>query len=341
MKQPQQPSIRDVAELAGVSVGSASRVINEAANVTDSVRERVLRAIAELNYRPNHAAQSLRLRASRTVGCLMADVTNQIYGQMFHALEDRFRRAGYVTLIANSLHSTEREVEILNTFRGRGIDALVIAPVSERDPTLTATLSKMDIPLVILNSDIAVERDRIQFDYLPGIRAAVDYVVQLGHRRIAMVLSEAGNRSTRKRMEALRTSMASHGLTVDEALIVRLPTSMSSSFPAVTQLLEHKERPTVIFALSTNILLETLNAIARLGLRIPEDISVIAMGDPSYARNYTPALSSIRIDHERVAEHAETLLLDKIQGETPHAARTVSVSADFVIRQSCAPLGSG
>ena len=102
--KPRSVSIRDVAELAGVSLGSASRVINKVENVTPDTRERVERAIAQLGYRPNHAAQSLRLRSPRTFGCMLTDVTHPLYGKLFNAVEERFRRAGYMVLLANSLN---------------------------------------------------------------------------------------------------------------------------------------------------------------------------------------------------------------------------------------------
>ena len=114
-------SIKDVAELAGVSLGSASRVINKASNVTAETREKVEQAIAALGYRPNHAAQSLRLRNTRTVGCLLTDVSNPLYANLFRAFEERMRAAGYMTLLANSLNLPDRDgVSSLAHARAKG-----------------------------------------------------------------------------------------------------------------------------------------------------------------------------------------------------------------------------
>ncbi len=334
---PRKPSIRDVAERAGVSLGSASRVINSAATVTPALRERVTAAIAELGYRPNHAAQSLRLRSTHTIGCMLTDVANPLYAKLFHAMEERFRKAGYVVLLANSLNSPEREIDILATFRARGMDGVVIAPGNERHAQVVQAVESFEIPTVILDRDMAADRDRVLFDHLPGMRAVVSYLAQLGHRHIALVVAQSASRPMRRRLEGYRAGLLAHGLALQEDLVLRLPTAMSSSFSAVSLLLRRPDRPTALIAMGTNILNEALNAITTQRLRIPEDISVVAIGDPDFARSYTPPISSLRMDLERAAEEAVTLLLDRIENRSATAPRSVKVAADFILRQSCGP----
>lgn len=334
---PRKPSIRDVAELAGVSLGSASRVINEAANVTPELRQRVMAAIAQLGYRPNHAAQSLRLRSTRTIGCMLTDVANPLYAKLFHAMEERFRKAGYVVLLANSLNSAEREIDILATFRDRGMDGVIVAPGNERHAQVVQALDGLEIPTVILDRDMAAGRDRVLFDHVPGMRSVVSYLVQQGHRQIGLVVTQSAARPMRRRLEGFRAGLAAHGLKLNEDLVLRLPTAMSPSFSGVSLLLRRADRPTALIAMGTNILNEALNAITTQRLRIPEDISVVAIGDPDFARSYTPPISSLRIDLDRAAEEAVTLLLDRIEHRGAAAARSVKVAADFILRQSCGP----
>lgn len=330
--------IRDVAERAGVSLGSASRVINGAPDVAPALRERVLAAIAELGWRPNHAARSLRLQATRTIGCMLSDVTNPLYGQLFHALEERLRAAGYVVLLANSLNKAEREIDILSTFAARGMDGVVVAPGNERDAGVLRALRALDVPAVIVDRDMAAERDRVLFDHVPGMRAVVDYLVGLGHRRIALVLAQGAGRPMRRRVEGFHAGLAAHGIGADADLVVQLPTAMSSSFSAVSLLLARRQRPTALIALGTHILQESLNAIATQRLSIPDEISVVSLGDPDFARNYTPPINALRIDLERAAEQAVALLLDRIQhgDRVPARGRLVKLAPDLIVRQSCA-----
>lgn len=330
--------IRDVAARAGVSLGSASRVINGAPDVAPELRERVQAAIAALGWQPNHAARSLRLRATRTIGCMLTDVTNPLYGQLFHALEERLRAAGYVVLLANSLNQPEREVDILATFAARGMDGVVAAPGNERHPAVQRALRALPMPVVVLDRDIGAGRDRVLFDHAAGMQAVVGHLAGLGHRRIALVLSQALGRPMRRRIEGFRAAVAAHGLDGDESLIVQLPTAMSSSFGAVSLLLARRARPTAMVVLGTHILLEALNAVATQRLAIPHDLSLVSLGDPDFARSYTPPISALRIDTRQAAEQAVALLLDRIRaGGAAGAGHDVQLVPDFVVRQSCAP----
>ena len=334
--RPRRISIRDIAERARVSLGSASRVINGAANVAPALRERVNDAIAELGYRPDHAAQSLRGRSTRTIGCLLTDVTNPLYGQLFHALEERLRAAGYVVLLANSLNKVEREIDILSTFRDRRMDGVVIAPGNERNAALLAAIRSLEMPAVVIDRDMLPELDRVQFDHVAGLRAVTSHLASLGHRRVALVLSQTRTRPMRRRIEGFRAGLGEHGITPSDELIVELPSAMSPSFAAVSQLLTRPDRPTALVALGTNILNEALNAIATQGLRIPEDISVVSLGDPEFAHSFTPPLSALRVDLAQAAERAVAMLLERVEQRTRGPGRTVMLAPDFVIRQSCA-----
>lgn len=336
-------SIREVAALAGVSLGSASRVINEVPGVTTELRERVMKAIAELGYRPNHAAQSLRLRRSRTIGFMLTDVSNPLYAKLFRAVEERFRAAGYVVLLANSLNKPEWEIDILAMFASRGMDGVLIAPGNERHPQVLAAVKALGMPAVILDRDIATDHDKLQFDHAPGMRHAVSYLLGLGHREIALVIAQTTNRPMRRRLEGFQAAFRAAGVELSPELIVRLPGSMSPAFDAVSSLLDRPQRPTAIVALGTGVISETLNAIHRHRLRIPQDISVVSIGDPDFARTYTPAISALRVDLDSVVGESARLLLDRIEGRTHEGEpRVVKVRVEFIVRESCGPVpGSG
>ena len=335
--RPRSPriGIRDVAARAGVSVGSASRVVNGASNVAAELRERVHAAIAELGYRPNHAARSLRLRSTRTIGCMLSDVSNPLYGKMFHAFEDRLRAAGYVVLVASSLNSAEREIEILATFDARGMDGVIIAPGNERDDAVLHAVQRLSMPAVVLDRDIAPELDHVQFDHLPGMRAAMAHLTGLGHRQIALVVARAVRRNMRGRVDGFRAGLTSAGVAVDDTLIVELPTAMSSCYNEVSLLLARRPRPTALIVLGS-LLTDALNAIATHGLRIPYDISLVSLGDPDFARSYTPPITTLRVDVQQTAERVVTLLLNRVERGERGAGIAVRVVPELIVRGSCA-----
>lgn len=330
-------SIRDVAALAGVSLGSASRVINNAENVTEETRGKVMRAIAALGYRPNHAAQSLRLRTSKTIGCMVSDVTNPLYARLYRAVEDRFRKDGYMLLLVNSLNSVERELEFLAMFEDRGMDGVIIAPGNEKNEKVLHAVENLKIPAVVLDRDMVTSKDKILFDHVPGVNAAVSYLIELGHRDIALILAQTNNRPVYRRVEGFRSAFKSHGLPVPEDLIIALPASMSSAFTSIYELLT-KRRPTALIAQGTALLNETLNAINAAGLHMPQDLSLISIGDPAFAKTYVPAITTLRTDLDMVAEESARLLLTRIRGNEQMEPQVVLVKNDLVIRKSCGPV---
>ncbi len=334
--KPRKASIRDVAELAGVSVGSASRVINEAHNVTVETRDKVQQAIAALGYRPNHAAQSLRLRSSRTVGCLLSDVTNPLYAKLFRALEERLREAGYMMLLANSLNQVEREIEILSTFQRRGMDGVLIAPTNQSDPQVLAAVAALEMPAVLLDRDLDAPIDRVLFDHIPGMQRLVSHLAGLGHRRIALVVSESPARPMRRRIEGFRLQHEAIGLPLDERHVVCLPTGTSPAFDLVNALLAGPDRPTALISLGTTVLSDTLGAISMRGLRIPQDVSVVSLGDPVFAWHHVPPISTLRVDLQQAGDTGSQLLLARMAGDDA-APRCVTLPCQFVERQSCGP----
>ncbi|NYT24623.1 substrate-binding domain-containing protein [Alcaligenaceae bacterium] len=335
--RPKQISIRDVAALAGTSVGSASRVINGAPNVTPEIRAKVERAIAALQYRPSHAAQSLRSRNSKTIGCMFSDVTNPLYARAFRALERRFFAAGYMLLLANGLNDPGREISILNTFQLRNMDGVIIAPGNERHAGVLEATRQLTMPIVIYDRDMEVEADQVQYDHSAGIKAAVEHLMALGHTRIALVLWQAESRPVRCRIEGYKASFQAAGLAVPD-LLVQVDSPTSSVHDEITQMLSRPDGPTAIITQGTQTLGSTLRAISLSGKRVPEDISVIGIGDTDFAEHYSPPLTVLRTPVESVAECASSMLLRRIQQKGPDPAHVNTFPYTLLERGSCGPV---
>jgi LacI family transcriptional regulator len=335
--RPKNISIRDVAELAGVSLGSASRVVNKAANVSEATRQKVEAAIAQLGYRPNYAAQALRSRSTRTIGCLFTNVGNPLYAQVFRAMEERLLAEGYMLVLANGLNDPEREVALLDMFKSRGMDGLLIAPGNEGDARVRAAVESLDLPVVVLDRDLGpTHHDAVLFEHEPAMAQAVSQLAALGHRRIALVLAQAPNRPMRLRVQGYDAALAAQGLTREPGWLVRLPSSTASAFEPVTRLMATKPRPTALIVQGSTILSGSLHALHMAGLRIPQDVSVLSLGDPDYARHHVPPISALRMDLDRAAAEATRLLMARIRGEDEGAPVQVSVPADWITRDSCA-----
>ncbi|MGO4394296.1 substrate-binding domain-containing protein [Variovorax sp. M-6] len=332
------PSIKDVATRAGVSLGSVSRVINKIENVSPEVRKRVLQAMAELDYRLNHAAQTLRSRSSRTIGCMFTDVTNPLYAKLYRIYEEKFRENGYMVLLANSLNNPEWEIEILSMFQSRRMDGIIIAPGNERDASVLAAVEKMDLPVVILDRDMNAKKDQVLFDHAQAVKEAMLNLIDQGHREIAFVVSGTHTRPMLRRIEGYKAGFAARGLKARADLLVKLPSSTEPAFDLVTELLQRQERPTALLTLGTSVLADVLNAIEAQGLRIPRDISVVSMGDPDFARSHRPRISSVTVDLNLAVQESIDLLVTRMREGPGGAPRRVMVPTIFSLQGSCGPV---
>ncbi|RKJ96523.1 LacI family DNA-binding transcriptional regulator [Alicycliphilus denitrificans] len=338
--QDKKIRIQDVAAMAGVSVGSASRVLNRAANVSAEVREKVEQAMAALQYQPSHTARALRSRSSRTIGCMFSDVTNPLYARAFRALEESFRADGYMLLLAHGLNDAERELESLRTFQARGMDGVICAPGHEHDPALIALMNAMSMPIVLYDREMPGTRaDALLFDHVSGMKNACARLFALGHRRIALALWSAGSRPVRKRIEGYKAAYRAAGMKPPLDLILRQPTPTSSVHDDLLRLLDGPEPPTALIAQGTHILVSALRAVARTGRRIPQDFSVVSIGESDFTQTHEPAITVLRTDAEMVAAQAKELLLGRLSGGEGLAAppRSVAIPYELVERGSLGP----
>jgi LacI family transcriptional regulator len=326
--------LRDVARLAGVSLGSASRAIN-GSGASAQVRSKVEQAAAALGYRPNHAAQSLRSRASRTIGCLLPDIGNPLYAAVYRAMEDEFRARGYMLLLANGGNDERREVETLDMFVQRAMDAVILAPGNERSAELAAALRALPMPALVFDRELPAGDDTVFIDHASGVRHAVEHLLARGHRRIALVLWKGDTRPVRRRIQGYRAAYRGWRLPPPE-LVVQVEGVNASAFAEVGELLARRDRPTAILVQGTSMLESALRAIALRGLRIPADVSVIAIGDTALARGYEPPISVLMIDLADTARRMAAMVLSRMEapGIQPRKER---VPFEYIERASVAP----
>lgn len=326
-------TIRDVARRAGVSVGTASRAMNAAPGVMDKTRAQVQEAAAELGYRPNAAARALRSRSQRLIGCLFSDLENPLYMRLFNSLQDIWAEAGFVTLMTSSSGRLEREHRAIATFAERGLDAIVVAPGHQDDPELLRLLEAFPGPIFVVDRDTPIAADRLLFDHEGAMRRAVGYLAELGHKRILPVFSHVTTRPGLLRHAGFDAAMAAAGLEVGAR--VEPDTPNSPVFAEVREALSGPDRPTAMVVQGTQVLSSTLNALAHQGLRVPEDVSLIAIGDTALTEDHVPPITALRMDREALVDLIANGVLARIKGELAPPQDQV-LSYTLVERASCA-----
>jgi LacI family transcriptional regulator len=331
-----RPTIRDVAAQAGVSVSSVSRALNGAPYIRPELHARIMRAVDRLGFEPQSAAQALRSRATNTIGCMVADISNPLYTDMITAAEDEFRRAGYVMMLGTTRHEEERETAFLSAVRRRRMDGLLLFAGDNGHEDFASALATLDLPCVGIDRD-APGLPSVRADHRGGSFEVTRYLIGLGHRRIALLTGRAALLPTSERLDGYRRAHFEAGFEVDQDLVRPQLHSTSIAFSDVCQLLQGRSPPTAIITLGTHMLASVLDALASNDLRYPEDVSVVCVGDTDLARYATPAVTSLTWDLSEMGRTGARMLLDRIgEANAPPDTRPVYLPTRFILRHSCA-----
>ena len=331
-------TLRDVAVRAGVHPATASRALNPETRilVSEDTARRVLDAAADLGYRPNPVARSLRTRRSHTIGVLIPDLNNPLFPPIVRGLEDRLATAGYVALIGNTDSDDERERMVFEQMRARHVDGLVLATARLRHPLL-AEASRAEMPVVLINRlaqdysfpSVSVDNER-------GVRMAVAHLSALGHRRIAHIAGPQEMSTGLSRYRGFVTAMESSRLQVDDDLVVFAKAfTVEEGLRCGRLLLERGTGCTAIAAGNDMLAVGCYGALDDAGLSCPEDISVVGFNDMPFIDRLRPPLTTIRFPHYQVGTEAAQLLLERI-AEHSGPVKILYLAPELVIRGSTA-----
>lgn len=325
-------TIHDVAQMAGVSVGSVSRVLNKKSTVNLTIRRKVEHAIDELGYRPNAAAQNLRRRLTHTVSCVIREINIPALASFVSAAHDVLDSAGFSLLLSNSDGRPERERELLSRLSRRQADGILAALYSPLDNDFDDFLKKLGVPLVLFDRYKPDWADGVTADHQHGTFLATDHLLGLGHRRIALLTGYPELYPAMSRIEGYEAAFRERSLAIPSGMIRAESFLAPQAFRTVSAMLASREPPTAIIAGGLNMMPGVLRAIKVRGLEIPRDISVIGTGDSDLSELYSPAITTIRWDQAEMGRTAAGLLLDRLLGQSSPEPRHVLLPTEFVVR---------
>jgi len=330
-------TIRDIAVAAGVAVGTVSRVLNANATVKPEIRRKVQRAIDELGYVPNAVAQSMRIGSTHTIGCVLREINISQLAGFVRAAHDVLDEVGFSLLISNSEGRQERERELLTRLARRQADGVMIGPYTPIAGDFEAFLRDLAIPIVLVDRDQPDWADAVMADHAEGMRLAVGHLLDLGHRRIALITGDRGLYPARERLRGFQEAYAARGLEPDQSLIHTISFLPGAGFRFTSAMLAQRNPPTAVISGGIDMLSGVLRAIRGRGLRIPDDISVIASGHSELAELYNPPIAIVAWDQAEVGRIAAGMLLDRLRNDGVHEPRHVLVPNEFVVRGSIGP----
>jgi LacI family transcriptional regulator len=328
-------SVRDVAERAGVSLGTVSNVLNAPEKVASATTGRVLAAIEELGFVRNDAARQLRAGSSRSIGMIVLDVGNPFFTDLARGAEDRARRSGLSVLLADARHAGDRETGYLDLFEEHRVRGVLITPVDDSVPRLLR-LRSHGIPSVLVDRLASSSGfSSVSTDDVAGGRLATEHLLDAGRRHLLFVGGPLHLRQVRDRLDGARAAVAGVPGALLEVLEIPALT-MLEGVSAGRALLQRERRPDAVFAANDLVALGVLQGVGILGdLRVPEDVALVGYDDIEFAAAAAVPITSVRQPRERMGSEAVDLLLAEIDGAT--VRRRIVFQPELVVRESSVP----
>ena len=340
-----RPTQVDVARLAGVSRATVSYVVNGLADgrvpISDETRQRVLEAIEELGYEPDARAQALRSGATNTIALIIPDLRNPHFSEYALGVEEAARAAGYHILLFSSTLNPEYAVEVFKDLARRRFDGLIIATAfilgSPEAQAILAQIRKRGLPIVEMSENYGV--DSVSAEYHKATREVMSYLMSLGHRRIGMVYGVGGREHGLDRLDPYFESLTAANIPIDHDLVATCGPAIEDGYQAAMKLLSQPSRPTALLAINDLLAISVVRAAADLGLRIPDDLSLVGFDNITLSNYLVPRLTTVTKDSPTLGKKAFELLLARLQN--PDLPRQqIHSPARLIIRESTGPAPS-
>ena len=336
------PTVEDVARAAGVSTATVSRALNQPQAVRPALRAKVLAAVERLGYVAHAGARALSLKRSGTVGVVVPTIDNAIFASGLQAFQRRMSAAGRVVLIAFSDYDPGQELAQVQALLARGVDALALTGLSQR-PELMARLAQRGLPWVHTGSYPAPDGAAcVGFRNRAAVMRAVQYLLDLGHRRIAMLAGiTAHNDRAAERVAGVREALAQAGLKLPAAALVESAYALQAAREGTRRLLAAPARPTALVCGNDVLAFGALLECQAQAVPVPQALSVVGFDDLDMARQWQPALTTIHVPTATMWTLAAQYLVQRLEG-TVDAPVQHELQVELVVRESTArALGAG
>jgi len=326
--------IKEVAERAGVSTATVSRVINESSNVSPRLRARVRAAIAELHYSPSRLARHLRSQSTRTIGLIISDIQNPFFTSLVRGVEDVAYQNGYSILLCNADEDPAKEHLYVEVLRAERVAGAIVACTSE---TCCQALREFYLTWVAVDrrvSNLAV--DTVVVDNVAGARQAVLHLLDLGHRRIGLIGGPVTVTTGRERRDGYLAAFAERGVPVPTDLLRIGDFKEASGHRLVSELLAQPDPPTALFIANNLMTMGALQALQERAVHIPQDVSVVGFDDMPWLPLLAPPLTAVRQPTYQIGKEAAELLFRRLQEGPQKPTEMIVLQPELIIRGSTA-----
>ncbi|MBX3062214.1 MAG: LacI family DNA-binding transcriptional regulator [Anaerolineae bacterium] len=331
-------TIFDVAKRAGVSIGTVSRVVNNRDRVHPETRERVLKAIRDLNFQANAFARGLASQRTNMLGLVIPQVNDSFFFQIFRGVNDEAAAIGY-TLVIVSQPRQGSERRYLDLFRRGHVDAMILVAIDARRADIKQ-IQETGVPVVLIQQDGGSQIPMFVVDNYGGGRQIAEHLVGHGYQRFAYITGSDFTPDSGERLRGLRDVLQEHGLSIDDNDIVRGDFLEGSGYRAALELLQRPQMPRAIFAANDQMAADAIRAVQDQGLRVPDDVAVVGFDDVPLASYVTPRLTTVHQPTYELGREAARMVFSVLQRErdqnlASRFAPRVQLPTTLIVRRSC------
>lgn len=326
-----KPTIKEVAKQANVSITTVSRVINNVEGCTnEETRNRILRVIEELDYKPNALARSLVTKKTKTIGLILPDISNPFFPGIAKGVEDRASKYDYNVILCNSYDSLKKEDYYINVLREKYVDGIILSS-SKLNKDDENNYSK-DIPMVFIDRrpDVNITNG-VFINNFSGAYTAVKHLIDLGHRNIGCLIGPKNINTSIERLDGYKKALEESGIPINEDFIRFEEYSIEGGYSAAREILKDK-KITAIFANNDLMAIGVYRAAKEMGYKIPRDISVVGFDDIDTAKVVEPPLTTVKQPTKVLGESSVEMLMEAINGKVEE--KIIYLDTELIIRES-------
>lgn len=326
-------TIYDVAEKAGVSIATVSKVINNTGRISEKTRKKVMQIMDELEYQPSVVASALSGKSTFTIGLTLPDLANPYFAELARAIEDQGRKHGFNVFICSTDNDADKEEEYYQLFMKKRVDGIIMVSRDKQNVVVKKILSEK-VPLVMIAREIfsAPVTSVMVDDYYGGMQAG-QHLLQQGHQSIAVIVENLTELGSKERLRGCVDAMKEAQLELDPQLVIEGGYTLESGKAAMKQLLQQEQVPTAVFACNDILAIGAIQAVREDELKVPDDISIVGYDNTILATIIDPPLTTVAQPMQEIGERSVALLVQQIQSKETVRQR-VLLMPDLVVRQS-------
>ncbi|HBC3951560.1 TPA: substrate-binding domain-containing protein [Vibrio parahaemolyticus] len=328
-------TMKDIAKLAGVSTSTVSHVINKTRFVSEEISERVNNAAKELNYyAPSALARSLKVNRTKTIGMLVTTSTNPFFGEVVKGVERSCYHKGYSLILCNTEGDNERMRQSINTLLQKRVDGLILMCSSLEGERIDVFERYPDIPVVVMDwGPMLFTSDKIQDNSLRGGYLAAKYLIDCGHTEIGCITGPLIKHQAQMRYEGYKRAMNEADLEFNANWIIESDFECEGGYQAFKKMAERGKLPSSIFVSNDMMAMGVINAANELGIKVPDDLSIIGYDDIHIAKFMSPSLTTIHQPKYRLGQAAVETLVRRLDDKS-NEAQVVQLEPTLVVRNS-------